>query len=84
MGAAAASKLPGRSVFRFYSNYLVGVVTASRKERYSERSGYSIAGNRKGAEHVTVDGNGDQEGDLIRLRHSEVIRLQCHECDRRT
>ena len=27
---------------RFYSNYLVGVVTASRKERYSELSGYSI------------------------------------------
>ena len=42
MGAAAVSKLPGRSVFRFYSNYRVGVATASRKERFSELSGYFI------------------------------------------
>ena len=34
VGAAAVSKLPGRSVFRFYSNYRVGVATASRKEPF--------------------------------------------------
>ena len=42
VGAAAVSKLPGRLVFRFYSNYRVGVATASRKERFSELYAYSI------------------------------------------
>ena len=78
MGGAAATKRPGRLSCRFYSNALVAVAAAGRKEHYSELFNCTIVNHKSKKYIVETFSAGHTVPPLIaEVKHSKCMPL-CH------